>query len=48
MMKPDPKIIAVPRPVRSIYLVEDSERLTEFLDEIFAESFSRHGGRQSR
>ena len=47
MLKPDPKIKAVPRPIRSIYLVEDAECSKEWLDQVFAEAFSRHGGRQT-
>ena len=46
-MKPDPKIRAVPRPVRVGYLLEDGPDTHNWLDAIFAACFGRHGGRQS-
>lgn len=46
-MKPDPKIRAMPRPVRIGYLVEDGPDAHVWLDAIFADCFGRHGGRQS-
>jgi hypothetical protein len=46
-MKPDPKISAVPRPVRIAYLLEDGIDAHGWLDVIFADCFGRHGGRQS-
>lgn len=46
-MKPDPKIRATPRPVRVAYLIEDGPDAHQWLDAIFADCFSRDGGRQS-
>ncbi len=46
-MKPDPKIRAVPRPVRIGYLLEDGPDAHRWLDAIFANCFGRDGGRQS-
>ena len=47
MMKPDPKIRAIPRPVRVAYLLEDGTDAHSWLDAVFADCFGRHGGRQS-
>lgn len=46
-MKPDPKIRALPRPVRVGYLLEDGQDAHLWLDAIFADCFGRDGGRQS-
>lgn len=46
-MKPDPYILARPRPIRVAYLLEDGLDADAWLDAIFAECLSRHGGRQS-
>lgn len=46
-MKPDPKIRAVPRPVRVAYLIEDGPDAHRWLDKIFSSCLGRHGGRQS-
>lgn len=45
--KPDPKIDSVARPIRIAYVLEDGEDAHQWLDEVFAKSFARHGGRQS-
>lgn len=47
MNKPDPKIGAVARPMRIAYVLEDGEDAHEWLDQVIAKCFARHGGRQS-
>lgn len=47
MDKPDPKIRATPRAVRIAYVLEDGVDAHRWLDEIFASSFCRDGGRRS-
>ncbi|HDR9761022.1 TPA: hypothetical protein ACK3Q6_002245 [Burkholderia cepacia] len=47
MHKPDPKIRATERPMRIAYVLEDGEDSHHWLDEVMAECFARHGGRQS-
>lgn len=47
MKKPEPKIRALPRPLRIAYVLEDGLDAHAWLDRIIAHSFSRHGGRQS-
>jgi hypothetical protein len=47
MNKPAPKIGAAARPMRIAYVVEDGEDAHQWLDEVIAECFARHGGRQS-
>ncbi|HFT8011404.1 TPA: hypothetical protein ACU9T0_007087, partial [Burkholderia cenocepacia] len=47
MHKPDPKIRATERPIRIAYVLDDGEDSHRWLDEIMAECFARHGGRQS-
>jgi hypothetical protein len=46
-MKPEPKIRAIPRPLRVAYVLEDGVDSHAWLDAIFANCFGRHGGRQS-
>lgn len=45
--KPQPKITAKARPLRIAYLIEDGADVHKWLDAVFSECFSRHGGRQS-
>ncbi len=47
MNKPDPKIRATPRVMRVAYVLEGGEDVHGWLDAIFADCFSRDGGRQS-
>ena len=47
LMKPDAKIISSPRPLRVAYVLEEGVDGHKWLDAIFANSFGRHGGRQS-
>lgn len=47
MNKPDPKIRATPRALRVAYVLEDGIDAHSWLDAIFADCFSRDGGRQS-
>ncbi|WP_175947329.1 hypothetical protein [Burkholderia pyrrocinia] len=47
MHKSDPKIRATERPIRIAYVLEDGEDSHHWLDEVMAECFARHGGRQS-
>jgi hypothetical protein len=47
MMKPIPKVIAIARPVRVVYVLEKGDGDAAWLDEVFAKSFSRDGGRNS-
>ena len=47
MNKPDPKIGASARPMRIAYVIEDGQDAHQWLDEVVAQCFARHGGRQS-
>lgn len=46
-MKPDPKVRATPRPVRIAYFLQEGPDSHSWLDAVFADCFSRDGGRQS-
>ncbi|MEQ6351243.1 hypothetical protein [Ralstonia pseudosolanacearum] len=47
MNKPDPKIEATARPTRIAYVLENGEDAHAWLDEVIAQCYARHGGRQS-
>ncbi|MBB3016208.1 hypothetical protein [Cupriavidus alkaliphilus] len=47
MNKPEPKVKAMPRPIRVTYVLEIGDDAHSWLDAIFAECFARDGGRQS-
>ncbi|WP_296224650.1 hypothetical protein [Ralstonia sp. UBA689] len=47
MHKPDPKIRATARPMRVAYVLENGEDAHAWLDEVIAQCYGRHGGRQS-
>lgn len=47
MNKPAPKIRATPRAIRVAYILENGDDSHRWLDAIFADCFSRDGGRQS-